>query len=146
MEGMISNILNDPDQMKKIMDMAGQIMGNAGGPTPSPPQGSETGGTPSLDNILASLGGASGGGTSPLSGLFSGAGSPLSGILGSAGVQNILQNAAHSFEGGNDKKQLIEALKPWLSESRRQKLDRAMVFAKVMRVAGATAFLKEGRK
>ena len=57
-----------------------------------------------------------------------------------------MQNAAQSFNGSNDKKQLIEALKPYLSEDRRLKLDRAMVFAKVMHVAGAAAFLGGGPK
>ena len=50
------------------------------------------------------------------------------------------------MSGSNDKKQLVEALKPWLSESRQAKLDRAMIFAKVMRVAGAAALLGEGQK
>lgn len=167
MTGAINSILNDPEQMKKVMEMAGQLMGNSGDAAASPQ--SEEQAAPSLDNILSSFGGNSGG-VDPqlaqllsgvgakLGGLFGGGGSPLSGILGGgasslgnlfgggAGLQSMIQNASRSLSGGNDKKQLIEALKPYLSEERRQKLDRAMVFAKVMHVAGAAAFLGGGPK
>lgn len=164
MTGAINGILNDPEQMKKVMEMAGQIMGN-GGETGA--AGSSDGqAAPSLDNILSSLGGGTGGvdpqlmqllsgagaklgrlfGKGGLSGLLGGA-SPLGNLLGGgAGLQGMIQNTAQSFNGSNDKKQLIEALKPYLSEDRRLKLDRAMVFAKVMHVAGAAAFLGGGPK
>lgn len=174
MTGAINSILNDPDQMKKVMEMAGQIMGNSGetGATES----SDGQATPSVDNILSSLGGGTGGVDPQLMQLLSGAGAKLgslfggkgglSGLLGGssmggllggasplgklfgggAGMQGMIQNAAQSFNGSNDKKQLIEALKPYLSEDRRLKLDRAIVFAKVMHVAGAAAFLGGGPK
>ena len=156
MTGAINNILNDPEQMKKVMEMAGQLMGNSGDAAASPQ--SEEQAAPSLDNILSSLG-ANSGGVDPqlaqllsgmgakLGGLFGGGGSPLGNLFGGgAGLQSMIQNASRSLSGGNDKKQLIEALKPYLSEERRQKLDRAMVFAKVMHVAGAAAFLGGGPK
>ena len=174
MTSAINSILNDPEQMQKVMDMAGQIMGNN-------TENATPGASPSLDGMLSSLG--SGGDVDPqLAQLLSGAGAKLSGLLGGGGLGSLLgggglgnllggrglgnllgggglgnllgggslsgalQNAARSMSGGNDKKQLIEALKPWLSESRQAKLDRAMVFAKVMRVAGAAALLREGQK
>lgn len=176
MTSAINNILNDPEQMQKVMDMAGQIMGNSG----SAPQSGTTQAAPSLEGMLSSLGsGGSGidpqfaqllsGAGAKLSGLLSGGGlggllsggglgrlfgggggaSPLSGLLGGGaggGLTAMLGNAARSMSGSNDKKQLVEALKPWLSESRQAKLDRAMIFAKVMRVAGAAALLGEGQK
>ncbi|MGI5978081.1 MAG: hypothetical protein ACOX66_01115 [Oscillospiraceae bacterium] len=167
MTGAINSILNDPEQMQKVMEMAGQIMGNSG----AQPDGSASGGSaPSLDGVLSSLGGS--GGTDPqLAGLLAGAGAKLSKLLGGgglggllgggsgnmgglgrllggngSGLQGVLQNAARSAGSGGDKKQLIEALKPWLSESRQAKLDRAMSFARVMRIAGAVALLREGPK
>lgn len=157
MTGAINSILNDPEQMKKVMEMAGQIMGNSGNAAASPQSGEQA--TPSLDSILSSLGGNSGGVDPQLAQLISGVGAKLGGLFGGggtsplgnlfgsgAGLQSMIQNAARSLSGGNDKKQLIEALKPYLSEERRQKLDRAMVFAKVMHVAGAAAFLGGGPK
>lgn len=163
MTGAINSILNDPEQMQKVMEMAGQLMGNGG----AQPTGGAPGEAPSLDGMLSSLGG---GGVDPqLAGLLAGVGSKLGGLLGggglggllgggglgglgrllgggSSGLQGLLQNAARSAGSGGDKKQLVEALKPWLSESRQAKLDRAVVFARVMRVAGAAALLREGPK
>ena len=175
MSGAINSILNDPQQMQKVMEMAGQLMGNGGA---SQPGGGEA--APSLDGMLASLGGN--GGVDPqLAGLLAGAGAKLQGLLGGGGLGNLLgggsglggllggnglgglgrllggggggggltgllSNAARASGSSGDKKQLIEALKPYLSASRCAKLDRAVVFARVMRVAGAAALLREGPK
>lgn len=35
--GMLNSILSNPDEMKKIMDMANQIMSGQGGETPAQP-------------------------------------------------------------------------------------------------------------
>ena len=171
MSGAINSILNDPQQMQKVMEMAGQLMGNGGAAQPG---GGEA--APSLDGMLASLGGN--GGVDPqLAGFLAGAGAKLQGLLGGGGLGNLLgggsglggllggnglgglgrllggggltgllSNAARASGSGGDKKQLIEALKPYLSASRCAKLDRAVVFARVMRVAGAAALLREGPK
>ena len=175
MSGAINSILNDPQQMQKVMEMAGQLMGNGGAAQPG---GGEA--APSLDGMLASLGGN--GGVDPqLAGLLAGAGAKLQGHLGGGGLGNLLgggsglggllggnglgglgrllggggggggltgllSNAARASGSSGDKKQLIEALKPYLSASRCAKLDRAVVFARVMRVAGAAALLREGPK
>lgn len=173
MTSAINSILNDPEQMQKVMQMAGQLMGNGGGDAAG--GSGENAGAPAMEAALSSLGnggvdpqlaqllsgagaklsgllsggglgkllGGSGGG---LSGLLGGA-SPLGGLLGGGGgLSAMLGNAARSMSGSNDKKQLVEALKPYLSASRQAKLDRAMAFAKVMRVAGAAALLREGPK
>ena len=171
MSGAINSILNDPQQMQKVMEMAGQLMGNGGAAQPG---GGEA--APSLDGMLASLGGN--GGVDPqLAGLLAGAGAKLQGLLGGGGLGNLLgggsglggllggnglgglgrllggggltgllSNAARASGSSGDKKQLIEALKPYLSASRCAKLDRAVVFARVMRAAGAAALLREGPK
>ena len=175
MSGAINSILNDPQQMQKVMEMAGQLMGNGGAAQPGSGEAA-----PSLDGMLASLGGN--GGVDPqLAGLLAGAGAKLQGLLGGGGLGNLLgggsglggllggnglgglgrllggggggggltgllSNAARASGSSGDKKQLIEALKPYLSASRCAKLDRAVVFARVMRVAGAAALLREGPK
>jgi hypothetical protein len=43
-----------------------------------------------------------------------------------------------------DKKKLVEALKPWLSEKRRYRLDKALMLAKVVHIVGAAAFGEGG--
>ena len=122
-EEMINSVMNDPEQMKKVMDMAGSIMGNAG----SAPQGQESsapsGGGLGLDGILSGLSKLPGGLAGAASSLFSGAQS--SGVSG-------------------DKTELLEAMKPWLSEKRRTKLDGAMRIARVMKNAGSAFFGKGG--
>ena len=137
LEGMINGILSNPDEMKKIMDMAGKIMGG----TPSDaPADSEPSDAPSLDNILSGLN------LGDIGSLTSAAQSILSSgtvkkLLSSPVTQNIIAEATHP---NNDKKALFEALKPWLSEERRRKLEKAIVFARVMRIAGAAAPLLKG--
>ena len=39
-------------------------------------------------------------------------------------------------EGGRDARALLEAMKPWLSEKRRAKLDRAVKLARMAKLAG----------
>ena len=48
-----------------------------------------------------------------------------------------LTEMLRSLSGGekNDKQALLEAMKPWLSEKRRAKMDRAMKLAKLARIA-----------
>lgn len=132
LEGMINGILSDPDQMKMIMNMAGQIMGSNGSDS-TPISGSgNSEATPPLDNILSGLNGNSGG----LS-------SVLQNLMGSSNSQNLLgdTNIAHKTD---NKQALVDALKPWLSEKRCQKLDRAMMLAKVVSGAGVASLFKRG--
>lgn len=170
LEGMINGILSNPDEMKKIMDMAGKIMNTDGGTPASQATASVSQTAPSLDSILnqintnpeglakaaetllgngglqSLLGGGNGGGG--LQSLLGGAG--LQGLLG-GGVQKLLGSqtiqkligspAVQSLVSGgsntkNDKRELFNALKPYLSEERRYKLEKAIVFARVMRYAG----------
>ncbi len=126
LEDMINSVLSNPDEMKKVMDMAGTLFGGAKSDTP-PQQpnlenlGSVLGSMPSLDGIMSGL-------------------SNLPGGLASAAGKLI----GEGINSSGDKTQLLEAMKPWLSEKRRNKLDSAMKVAKVMRVAGAAFFKKGG--
>ena len=132
LEGMISGILSDPDQMKKIMDMAGQIMGSSGNDSNTMPSSGAVEAAPSLDNILSGLNDSRGG----LS-------DTLQSVLG--GVNNQNSSAALNTNTSKDNKQaLVDALKPWLSEKRIRKLDRAMIFAKMFRAAGAASLFRKG--
>lgn len=156
LEGMINGILSNPEEMKKIMDMAGKIMGPDGG-LGTAPAASANPSTPSLDNILSGLNGE---GLASAAGNLLGSGG-LQSLLGSGGLQKLLGNSTvqkligspvvqnlvgDAVNPKNDKKELFDAMKPYLSEKRRYKLEKAIVFAKVMRVAGVAgaAALKKG--
>ncbi|NCB74711.1 MAG: hypothetical protein EOM51_08215 [Clostridia bacterium] len=166
LEGMINGILSNPDEMKKIMDMAGKIMGSQSGASASQsdsgtPQGS------ALDGILSGINAPTGDIAAAAQNLMGGGG--LQSLLGGGGLQKLLvsptvqrllssrtlrgimsSKAVQSLASGgintkNDKSELFDALKPYLSAERRAKLERAMVFAKAMRfagVAGAAALKK----
>ena len=178
LEGMINGILSNPDEMKKIMDMAGKIMNSEGAATTSQATASGSQSAPSLDSILNGInanpeglakmaenllgnGGLQsllgGGGLQSL--LGGGNGGGLQSLLGSAGLQGLLGGGAQKLLGSptiqkligspavqslvsggfntkNDKRELFNALKPYLSEERRFKLEKAIVFARVMRYAG----------
>ena len=51
------------------------------------------------------------------------------------GLSGALGSLLTPPQQGGDKAALLEALKPWLSEKRRQKLSRAMRLAKMARLA-----------
>lgn len=222
LEGMINGLLSNPDEMKKIMDMAGKLMGQAGGQTGGEPAAAVSpdlvlpseaeiskllssltgtkepgaaGGEGTLGAAvpgdLAGLLGADGlsklsgllgsGGLGNLSGLLGSGGlGNLSGLLGSGGLGNLsgllggeglggLAGLAQSVLGSStvkkflgsgtfknmlseaskprtDKRALLTALKPWISAERQTKLERAIIFAGVMRFAGAAALGKGGSK
>lgn len=125
-EEMINSVMNDPEQMKKVMDMAGSIMGNTGSAAPEAGSGAPSGGGLGLDSILSGL--------SKLPGGLAGAASSLFGGGGGSSAVGV----------SGDKTELLEAMKPWLSEKRRAKLDGAMKIARVMKNAGSTFFGRGG--
>jgi len=137
LEGMINGILSNPEEMKKIMEMAGKIMGSESGNSSAMPADNGTPVTQPGDNTLPEI---------DIGSLAAAAQSFLSSdtvkkLLASPIVRNIIGEAMHP---NNDKKELFNALKPWISEERRHKLDKAIVFARVMRVAGAATLIKGG--
>lgn len=105
LEDKINAVLNDPEQMDKIANLAKSLMG---------------GGTPNNDAREEN---------------------PDSGnMLGSLGIDaDMLQKISRIMgQGGGEKPQeraLLEAMKPYLSEKRRDKMDRAMKLAKLARIA-----------
>ena len=146
LEGMINGILSNPEEMKKIMDMAGKIMGSDGGGQGAVPAAALNTHTPSLDSILSGLnreGAAStegnllGGGG--LKSLLSGGG--LQKLLGNSTVQKLISSpvvqnlVSDAVNPKNDKKELFDAMKPYLSEKRRAKMDKAMKIARLARIA-----------
>lgn len=140
LEGMINGILSNPDEMKKIMEMAGKIMGE-GGLGAENPADSTTSSTTIPSDLLSGLD------LNNIAGLASAAQGLLNNgtvkkLLSSPWVTNLVSEATRP---NNDKKELFNALKPWLSEKRRHKLERAIIFARVMRVAGVAApFIRGG--
>ena len=151
LEGMINSVLSNPDEMKKIMEMAGKLMGQEGAAAPSVAQDTAMPSGADIEKLLSGLNGsglasAAQGvlGSGDLSGLLSTAQNLLSSptvqkLLNSQTVKNIISEASRPT---SDKRELVNALKPWISEKRSAKLEKAMIYAKVMRVAGAAAFKK----
>jgi hypothetical protein len=123
-EDMINGVLSNPEQMKKVMELAGTFLGGENSSPQKNQEPAEEAGIPagpSLDGLMAGLSNLPGG-------LASAAGRFLGG----------------SSKSSRDKTQLLEAMKPWLSEKRRGKLDMAMKAAKVMKVAGSVFISKGG--
>ena len=156
LEGMINGLLSNPEEMKKLMDMAGKILNTDN--TDSAKKTEETNKTagPDLGSILSGLGGGSGESASSadsatpnldsilssLNSIPGGLSGTVEKILGGETMQKLIKGGGLNQK--DDKKELIEALKPWVSEKRRNKLDKAMTFAKVMRVAGVASVFKKG--
>ena len=107
LEDRLNSILNDPEQMAQISSLAQSLMGGAGGQSPSSPEG--------LAAMAETL---SGNGNAPNSALLR----KLSGLLGQSGADD-------------EKRALLEAMKPYLSEKRRGKLDRAMKLTRMAHLA-----------
>ena len=117
-EDRINSVLKDPEQMDKIASLANSLMG---------------GGAQSMDSgdggMMGKLGelakGLSGGGSA---GQESPAIDPA--MLGKIGRLMKAGNAQSSNE-----RALLEAMKPYLTEKRRQKMDRALQLARLARIA-----------
>ena len=117
-EDRINSVLKDPEQMDKIASLAKSLMG---------------GGAQSMDSgdggMMGKLGelakGLSGGGSA---GQESPAIDPA--MLGKIGRLMKAGNAQSSNE-----RALLEAMTPYLTEKRRQKMDRALQLAKLARIA-----------
>ena len=107
-EDKINAILGNPAEMEKITKLAAQIMGGGGAASSSPEAPQETPQeAPGLDL----------GGIDP----------ELFGKIG-----RLL-----SQTGGSDKTALLRAMGPYLSHDRRERMEKAMRFAKIARLAGA---------
>ena len=110
LEDRINSVLSDPGQMEKITKLAQSLMGGQGAAMPG-----------MLGELMK---GAPDGGDS------TGGGMPDMEMLGRIG------KLLNSGGAGNQKEQaLLEAMKPYLSEKRRSKMDRAIKIARLARLA-----------
>ena len=112
-EDKINAILGNPAEMEKITKLAAQIMGGGGAASSSPeapqePPHEKPQETPGFDL----------GGIDP----------ELFGKIG-----RLLSQAG----GGSDKTALLRAMGPYLSQDRRERMEKAMRFAKIAKLAGA---------
>lgn len=110
LEDKINGILGDPAQMEKIAGLAKSLMG--GGDAPAEKTKSAGGG---LDSLMQSLGGDS--------------------AIDPAMLARLSRALS---SGAGEKKQeraLLEAMKPYLSEKRRSKMDKAIKLARLASIA-----------
>lgn len=120
LEDKLNKILSSPAEMEKIMGLARSLSGSLGGT-------------------------ASGGDAGPVSGEGAGAAAPaapdLAGIASTLGsidpkiFRLVTRLAGEYTSGKNDKAELLNAIKPYLKEDRRAKVDRAAEIAKLARLA-----------
>lgn len=106
-EDRLNSILNDPEQMDKIASMAKSLMGGGtdAGTQQAPP--------PS-------------GGETP---------SPLLEGLDPGMIQRVMQMMSGMNQEPDENTALLEAMKPFLKEKRRAKMDRALKLAKMAKMA-----------
>lgn len=104
-EDRLNSILNDPEQMDKIANMAKSLMG--GGTDPGPQTES------TADSGVSSI----------LEGLDPGM------------MQRVMKMMSGMNQGPDENTALLEAMKPFLKEKRRAKMDRALKLAKMAKMA-----------
>ncbi len=114
-EKMLNDVLSNPEEMKKIMDVANSLMsGGETSPsehTPSSHGTGEQGQRPEMSDLLKGI-----------------SSMPPE---ASAAAMKIINNMQE--EGHNEKYAALSAMKPYLSHERRVKLDRAMQMARVLK-------------
>ena len=119
LEERLGSILGDPEQMAQIQSLAQSLMGSLSGEsgTEGPGPSDRSGGS-GADGLLGSLLGGPGAG-----------GGPDSALLGKLG--GLLSRS------GEDRREqaLLEAMRPYLSEKRQGKLDRAMRLTRMAKLA-----------
>ncbi len=115
-EDKLNSLLSDPDQFGKVAEMAKNLMDGGLGEKLSGMFGGDApqDGAPKQEPAV-----------------------PDADML--AGLSRVI-SAANT---GSDKTALLEAMKPYLAEKRRGKVDRAMKIARIARIAGA-AFGENG--
>ena len=111
-EDKLNGILNNPQEMEKIIALARNFMGGGADSGPPPPPGSAP----------------SGGGTGGLN---------LDGLLGGLGGLDpgLLQKLARGFAGGVGSAALLQSITPHLKSERQGQLKRAITIAQAVRVA-----------
>ena len=100
----LSQLLNDPDSMERVRQMAENILGGAGTGAPPPPPPENTAGSGEIGSIL-----------------------------GSNELQGIISVISRLKSVGDDSRvKLIYALKPHLSEERQRRADNAVKVLKLL--------------
>ena len=123
LEEQLNAVLSSPEAMAQIMALAGSLTGGSAGgdgASPSPPEDGETQGeAPPSDPPRE--------GPEGLDALFGGNLDP--------DMLTALMGLAQSYGQGDPRQTaLLDALRPFLSPQRRQKLDRAIQLSRVSRV------------
>ncbi len=114
-EDQINSILSDPEQMSRIQELANSLLNGGTDGAAADADAGASGGMPDLSRLAES---------------FRGGGSADSALLGRLG------RLLHSARADNGREQaLLEAMKPYLSEKRRSKMDRAMRLAHMAKLA-----------
>ena len=115
LEDRINSVLGDPAQLERITKLAQSLMGAQTGPEA---------GNNSSERESSGPGPALGGMEELFSGLDMESLGKMSRVLSRAGADSGREHA------------LLEAMKPYLSEKRRSKMDRAIKLAKLAKLAG----------
>ncbi len=118
-EDRINSILGNPEEMEKIMNLASQFMGGADKKEESAPE--RSGGAQNQSS------GAGPGGLDAL------------GSLGGFDMEMFskMSRLMSQVKGGSEKTELLRAMGPYLKQERREKLEKAVRFARIAKVAGA---------
>lgn len=111
LEAKIGAILSDPQQMEKISSLAMQLMGSGG--QENGEQASEPPASPAAGGALSALGQISEGGL----------GAMLGKLMGGGGKQSKSEA-------------LLLAMRPYLRQSRQEKLEKALRISRMLRLAG----------
>ena len=118
-EDRINSVLSDPEQMDKIANLAKSLMGGEA-PRESP---SEEGGMLGKIGELAK-------------GLMGGEEPDRGGMdIDPAMLGKISKLMSAGSKQDSDQRALLEAMKPYMSEKRRQKMDKALKIARLARIA-----------
>jgi hypothetical protein len=120
-EDKISKILSSPEDMEKIMSMAKSFSSSLGTEKEDTASAEENSGVPDLGALTSMLGGGS------VGDLLGNMDPKVFGIIG-----RVLSEYSSKT---NDKTDLISAVKPYLKEDRREKIDKATDMARLARLA-----------
>lgn len=111
LEERINSVLNDPEQLSEITRLARSLMGAGQQEPPAEGAGASRSAAPDMSAVFSQLG------------LDAGALSRLSGVLGTSVTDGRSQA-------------LLEAMKPYLSDKRKKKMDKAIKLARFAKLAG----------
>lgn len=135
----IQSILNDEESMKQLNELADMLSSGMQSDGASADNGGQTG-MPDLSALFGSIGGGQSSDGSPSSSSSSSDGG-LFGDMDIGTIMNIM-SAVSSADTDSREASLILALKPYLSEKRRKKADKAVKMLKLLTIY--TALREQG--